>query len=163
MAESTSRDSDISWMQQALIQAQLAADQDEVPVGAVVVLDGKIIGEGYNQPISGSDPTAHAEIMALRAAAKKTGNYRLPGATLYVTIEPCTMCIGAMVHARIDRLVYGALEPKAGMVESQLNLIKQPCYNHQIETCGGVLAEPCSQIISDFFQRRRREKKQRKI
>lgn len=159
MPEIDSKDIDDSWMQQALALAQLAADQGEVPVGAIVVLDGEVIGEGYNQPISGTDPTAHAEVMALRDAARRVGNYRLPGATLYVTIEPCTMCVGAMVHARVERLVYGATEPKAGMVESQFNLLQQPCYNHQIETCGGVLAEACSQIISDFFQRRRREKK----
>lgn len=159
MPEIDSKDSDSSWMQQALALAQLAADKGEVPVGAIVVLNDEVIGEGYNQPISGTDPTAHAEVMALRDAARKVGNYRLPGATLYVTIEPCTMCVGAMIHARVERLVYGATEPKAGMVESQFNLLKQPCYNHQIEACGGVLAEACSQMISDFFQRRRREKK----
>jgi len=159
VSEIANEDSDKTWMQQALKLAQLAASKGEVPVGAIVVLDGEVIGEGYNQPISSSDPTAHAEIMALRAAAQKVSNYRLPGATLYVTIEPCTMCVGAMIHARVERLVYGATEPKAGMVESQLNLVEQPCYNHQIETCGGVLADTCSQLISEFFQQRRQYKK----
>jgi tRNA(adenine34) deaminase len=147
-------------MQQALRQAELAAEKGEVPVGAVVVLGGEMIGQGFNQPISSHDPTAHAEIIALRDAAQNIGNYRLPGATLYVTIEPCTMCAGAMVHARVARVVYGATEPKAGVVESNPNLLVQPYYNHAVDSDGGILAEDCSAVISAFFKRRRQEKKQ---
>ncbi len=148
------------WMQLALQQAEKAAAMGEVPVGAVVVRDGEVIGEGYNQPISSHDPSAHAEVLALRDAAQRVGNYRLPNSTLYVTIEPCTMCAGTMIHARIGRLVYGATEPKAGMVESNPNIFQQPCYNHQLELRGGVLAQQCSEVISSFFRRRREEKKQ---
>lgn len=153
------KEDDIQWMEQALQLAQKAADADEVPVGAVVVLDGKVIGEGWNQPISGHDPTAHAEIMALRDAAKRMGNYRLSGATLYVTIEPCTMCAGAIVHARVRRVVFGATEPKAGAVVSNGQLFDQQWLNHWPEYEGEVLAEQCSDAISAFFRRRRAEKK----
>ncbi len=143
------------FMQRALALAAQAAALGEVPVGALVVRDGKIVGEGFNRPIVEHDPTAHAEIIALRAAAKNLGNYRLPGTTLYVTIEPCTMCAGAMVHARIQRLVYGAPEPKSGVVESNSNLFKGEHLNHQVEVEGGVLGEQCGILLKDFFKRRR--------
>lgn len=149
-------------MQQALQQAQLAYDAREVPVGAVVVLDQKVIGRGYNQPITSLDPSAHAEMVALRDAAKNIGNYRLSGATLYVTVEPCTMCSGLLVHSRIQRLVYGATEPKAGAVESAMNLLDHSCFNHTIERSGGVLAKECSAIMSEFFAMRRAAKKRLK-
>ncbi|MBU2965090.1 tRNA adenosine(34) deaminase TadA [Amphritea sp. 2_MG-2023] len=154
---------DLHWMARALALAEQAAALNEVPVGAVVVLDGQVIGEGWNQPISGHDPTAHAEIMALRDAAAKTGNYRLAGATLYVTIEPCTMCAGAIVHARIKRVVFGAVEPKAGAVVSNSQLFGQSWLNHWPEFTGDVMAEQCSEAISQFFRRRRAEKKALKL
>lgn len=154
---------DLRWMSRALQLAEQAAAVDEVPVGAVVVLDGEVIGEGWNQPISGHDPTAHAEIMALRDAAVKIENYRLAGATLYVTIEPCTMCAGAIVHARIKRVVFGAVEPKAGAVVSQGQLFGQSWLNHWPEVTGGVLADQCREAISQFFRRRRAEKKIQKL
>lgn len=150
------------WMTQALQRAKKAATLDEVPVGAVVVLDNKIIGEGWNQPISSHDPCAHAEIMALREAASQIKNYRLVDATLYVTIEPCTMCAGAIVHSRIKHLVYGATEPKAGAVGSAINILQQPYMNYTVTSEGGVMAEECSFIISDFFKRRRAMIKQQK-
>lgn len=145
------------WMRQALLLAQEAERRDEVPVGAVVVKDNRIVGRGYNQPISAGDPTAHAEIMALRNAAANLGNYRLPGCTLYVTIEPCTMCAGAMVHARIKQLVYGASEPKSGAIVSNTRLLEAAHFNHRIDQVGGVLAAECATLISEFFQRRRAE------
>ena len=145
-----------NWMRRALELAQQAGAIDEVPVGAVIVRDGKIIGEGYNQPISTHDPSAHAEIIALRDAGKNTGNYRLPDTTLYVTIEPCTMCVGALIHARIDTVVVGALEPKAGVLVSNLQLHEQSHFNHQLEFVEGVLAEDCSVLIRDFFRSRRK-------
>jgi len=145
------------WMSRALQLAQQAAAAGEVPVGAIVVLDGKEIGAGFNAPISGCDPTAHAEIRALRDAAARVGNYRLSGATLYVTLEPCTMCVGAIVHGRISRLVYGATEPKAGAVESTRRTLDEPHLNWSVEATGGVLEQQCSQIISEFFSRRRAE------
>ena len=153
---------DETFMQAALAQAQLAFDAGEVPVGAVVVIDGQIVGRGYNQPITSLDPSAHAEMQALRDAAGNIGNYRLPGATLYVTVEPCTMCTGLLIHSRINRLVYGTCEPKAGAIDSALQLLQQPCYNHQIEVLGGVLADECSTIMSEFFQLRREAKKRLK-
>lgn len=149
-------------MRQALEQAQLAYDAGEVPVGAVVVLDGQVIGRGFNQPITSLDPSAHAEMVALRDAAQTIGNYRLSGATLYVTVEPCTMCSGLLVHSRIQRLVYGTTEPKAGAVESAMTLLDQPCFNHTIERKNGVLAEECSAIMSEFFAMRRAAKKRLK-
>lgn len=150
-----SSSTDQYFMQQALQLAQQAADQGEVPVGAVVVLDGQIIGRGYNQPIANSDATAHAEIVALRHACGQQQNYRLPNSTLYVTIEPCTMCVGAMIHARVGRLVFGAAEPRAGAVVSALQLLQQDCYNHQIELSSGVLEAQCGNIMRDFFRQRR--------
>ncbi|BBB25360.1 tRNA adenosine(34) deaminase TadA [Amphritea japonica] len=153
------KEDDVRWMEHALKLAQQAADADEVPVGAVVVLDDQVVGEGFNRPISGHDPTAHAEIMALRDAAGRLGNYRLSGATLYVTIEPCAMCAGAIVHARIDRVVFGASEPKAGVVISNVQLFDQRWLNHWPDYEAGVLAEQCSGVMSAFFRRRRAEKK----
>jgi len=162
MGSELSTPEDQFWMNRALQLARQAAKLDEVPVGAVVVLEGKEIGAGFNAPISGCDPTAHAEIRALRDAAARVGNYRLSGATLYVTLEPCTMCVGAIVHGRISRLVYGASEPKAGAVESARNTLDEPHLNWRVEAIGGVLQERCSQIISEFFSRRRREIRQRR-
>ncbi|QHQ40856.1 tRNA adenosine(34) deaminase TadA [Microbulbifer hydrolyticus] len=143
------------FMQQALSLAAKGAALGEVPVGALVVLDGEVIGEGFNRPISASDPSAHAEVNALRDAAARQNNYRLPGATLYVTIEPCTMCFGTLIHARIARLVYGAAEPRAGVVASQLKLAEQTFFNHKIEVEGGVLAEEAGTLVREFFQKRR--------
>jgi len=149
---------DMDWMAKALILAEKAAAVGEVPVGALLVKDGVVVGEGFNSPISSCDPTAHAEIMALRNAASKLKNYRLPETTLYVTIEPCTMCIGAMIHARVSRLVYGAKEPRAGAVESQLELSKSAHYNHKLEVVGGVMSERCGELISTFFRNKRLSK-----
>jgi len=151
----TSPADDEHWMRHALALADRAAQQGEVPVGAVVVRDGELLGEGGNQVISAADPTAHAEIVALRAAAQRTGNYRLPGSVLYVTIEPCTMCAGAIIHARVDRLVFGASEPKAGVVHSRCRLLDEPWYNHRVAWLGGVLAEESSERLRRFFQARR--------
>lgn len=150
---------DQKWMDYAQRLAAKAEALGEVPVGAVLVKDGEVLGEGFNQPISSHDPSAHAEIVALRAAAEKLQNYRLVGATLYVTLEPCTMCVGAIVHSRIARLVYGAAEPKAGAVKSASNLLNAAWFNHQIEVTGGVQAEACGQQLSDFFAARRKAKK----
>ena len=143
------------WMRQALALAEAAAERGEVPVGAVLVRDGEIIGRGWNQPISGHDPTAHAEIVALRDAATRLGNYRLGGSVLYVTIEPCTMCFGALMHARVATLVYGAREPRAGVCGSQLDLPAETFYNHSLEVVGGVLAEQSSALLKGFFAGRR--------
>jgi tRNA(adenine34) deaminase len=147
------------FMSEAIAQAKLADAKNEVPVGAVIVIDGEIIGRGFNQPISSHDPTAHAEIMALRDAAKRIGNYRLVDADLYVTIEPCTMCAGAMIHGRVKRVIYGASEPKAGVVHSQQNIFKEPYFNHNVDVLSGVLADECSDVMQAFFKRRREEKK----
>jgi len=143
------------FMREALEQAAEAARAGEVPVGAVVVADDTIIGAGHNQPISAHDPTAHAEIVALRAAARAAGNYRLTGATLYVTIEPCLMCVGAMIHARIGTLVFGATEPKAGAVESTQRAHEHPALNHRLIVVSGVLARECGEMVSQFFKERR--------
>ncbi len=153
---------DERWMRAALALAERAAALGEVPVGAVVVRDGEVIGEGWNQPISGQDPTAHAEIMALRDAARRVGNYRLVDADLYVTIEPCTMCAGAIVHARIRRVVFGASEPKAGALVSRQSLLDEPWLNHRVSWTGGVLAEHCSERISAFFRARREERRRQR-
>jgi tRNA(adenine34) deaminase len=142
-------------MRAALSLAGEARRRGEVPVGAVVVLDGDVIGEGFNHPIGAHDPTAHAEIVAMRAAASRLGNYRLTGATLYVTIEPCQMCVGAMVHARVARLVYGAREPKAGAIESAMRAHEHPSLNHRVEVVGGVLEAECRAMIQGFFEERR--------
>ena len=143
------------FMREALAGARRALDAGEVPVGAVVVVDGRIIGRGCNQPISAVDPTAHAEIVALRDAARTASNYRLADSTLYVTIEPCLMCVGAMVHARVETLVFGAPEPKAGAVVSTCRAHELPSLNHRIEVLGGVLEEDCRAIIQEFFRGRR--------
>jgi tRNA(adenine34) deaminase len=141
-------------MRLALEEARLAAATGEVPVGAVVVLDGRVIGAGHNQPIAAADPSAHAEILALREAAQLIGNYRLTGAVLYVTVEPCLMCVGAIVHARIARVVYGAHDPKGGALHSILDPRTLPL-NHRFETLGGVLAEECGALVQEFFRARR--------
>lgn len=146
---------DTGFMQLALEQAQHAWDLGEVPVGAIVVKDGIVIATGYNQPIGRHDPTAHAEIMALRAAADMLGNYRLPGCELYVTLEPCVMCAGAMLHARLARVVFGASDPKTGACGSVLNVFEQAQLNHQSTLTGGVLAEPCGALLKSFFAQRR--------
>tara|TARA_R110002073_G_scaffold121898_1_gene264755 strand:- start:433 stop:903 length:471 start_codon:yes stop_codon:yes gene_type:complete len=146
---------DNEWMKQCLVLARHAAELGEVPVGALVVRDGQILGQGFNRPIATSDPSAHAEIQALRAAAEKAGNYRLPDSTLYVSVEPCTMCTGAMVHARINRLVFGAYEPRAGAIVSQLKLLDQEFYNHRMEYEGGCLAEESGELLKAFFRQRR--------
>ncbi len=142
-------------MRFALNRAREALERGEVPVGALVVIDGEIVGEGFNQPIGTHDPTAHAEIVALRQAAERRRNYRLTGATMYVTIEPCQMCVGAMVHARIARLVYGAPEPKAGAVESAMRAHEHPALNHRMEVTGRVLEAECREVMQGFFRARR--------
>ena len=146
---------DAAFMQEALRLAAEAAAGGEVPVGAVVVKDGAVIGRGFNQPIGAHDPTAHAEIVALREAAKHLGNYRLVDCTLYVTLEPCTMCVGAMLHARLARVVWGAAEPKGGACGSVVNLPNEPKLNHHAEFTGGVLADASREILQAFFQQRR--------
>lgn len=151
----SSDERDRHWMRQALAQAALAAQQGEVPVGAVLVADNRLIGAGFNTPIANHDTSAHAEIQALRQASQFRENYRLPGTTLYVTIEPCTMCVGALIHARIKRLVFGAREPRAGAVLSQLQLLDVESYNHQISYSEGVLVEECAVLMRDFFKARR--------
>jgi tRNA(adenine34) deaminase len=151
--------SDEYWMEQALKLADQAASEGEVPVGAVLVLDNEIIGQGYNSPISCCDPTAHAEIKAIRDACQKQANYRLPRASLYVTLEPCSMCAGAIVHARIERVIYAATEPKSGVVESQNSFFEQDFLNHSVKVESGVLGALASQKMSDFFQFRREQKK----
>ena len=143
-------------MRAALEQALEAQCRGEVPVGAVVAFDGGIIGSGFNQPIGTHDPTAHAEIVALRDAGKRIGNYRLTGATLYVTIEPCQMCVGAMIHARIARVVYGAREPKAGAIESAMRAHEHPAVNHRMAAAGGVLEDDCRALVQEFFEVRRK-------
>lgn len=150
---------DVRWMQYALALARQGEALGEVPVGAVIVRNEEVLGEGFNQPISASDPSAHAEIIAVRMAAQRVQNYRLPGATIYVTLEPCTMCVGALVHARIARLVYGTTEPKAGAVESQVQLLESTYFNHRVAAQGGVLASDCQHQLSKFFQQRREQAK----
>jgi tRNA(adenine34) deaminase len=149
------RSRDQEFMREALALAAQGAALGEVPVGAVVVQNGEIIGRGFNCPISGSDPSAHAEMVAIRAAAAAASNYRLPGSTLYVTLEPCSMCAGLIVHSRVARVVYGALEPKAGIVQSQGQFFTQGFLNHRVLYEGGVLAEECGAILSEFFKARR--------
>jgi tRNA(adenine34) deaminase len=146
---------DEHWMTQALSLAEKAAVLGEVPVGAVLVLDNKIIGEGWNQPIGTSDPTAHAEILALRQGAVHINNYRILNSTLYVTLEPCAMCAGAMIHARIQRLVFGASDPKTGAAGSVLNLLQHERLNHRVICKGNVLGEQCGELLQRFFKERR--------
>lgn len=148
------------WMLLALEQARLAEARDEVPVGAVLVdAEGRLLAAGHNQPISSNDPTAHAEIVVLRGAAQSRQNYRLVDTTLYVTLEPCAMCIGAMIHARVKRLVYATTEPRAGAVESAGRLLDTMPFNHQIEICSGILRETSASMLSEFFARRRQSNK----
>lgn len=143
---------DADWMRRALEEASRARDAGEVPIGAVVVLDDREVGAGFNQPISAIDPTAHAEVVALRAAARAVGNYRLTGATMYVTVEPCLMCVGALVHARIGLLVYGAPEPKAGAIVSAMSAHEAPSLNHRLDVRGGVLEDESRALIQEFFR-----------
>ena len=147
---------DDDWMAEALALARAAGARGEVPVGAIVVADGAIVGRGGNAPIAGNDPTAHAEIAALREAGATLGNYRLPGSTLYATLEPCAMCAGAILHARIARLVFGARDPKSGACGSVIDLFAEPRLNHHTSVAGGVGAEACGELLSQFFAARRR-------
>jgi tRNA(adenine34) deaminase len=154
---------DIQWMQYALELAKQGASVGEVPVGAVLVHEKNLIGCGFNEPIGRHDATAHAEIVALRDACQHLNNYRLPlQTTLYVTLEPCTMCIGALIHARVDRLIYAAPEPRAGMVGSQMNLAEQPFYNHRIQVYQGLCGDHSSQMLKTFFRQRRQAAKKNK-
>jgi tRNA(adenine34) deaminase len=146
---------DMEAMQAALAQARLAEEAGEVPIGAVIVLQGKIIGRGQNSLLRNLDPTAHAEIIAMREAARAIGNYRLPGCTLYVTLEPCAMCAGAMIHARLDRLVYATADPKAGACGSVLSVLNHPQLNHQMQVEQGIAAEESAEILRGFFRERR--------
>jgi tRNA(adenine34) deaminase len=146
---------DAAWMELALEQARLAALAGEVPVGALVIKDGEIIGVGHNRNLLDRDPTAHAEIVALRQTAARLGNHRLIGCTMYATIEPCSMCAGALIHARVARLVYGAPDPKAGAAGSVLHVLNHPSLNHKMEVTSGVLADQCSAILQDFFRQKR--------
>ncbi|GGO66954.1 tRNA-specific adenosine deaminase [Bowmanella pacifica] len=146
-------------MAQAIELAKQAWQEGEIPVGAILVKDEQIIGQGWNRPISSHDPSAHAEMLAIRDAGQKIGNYRLLGATLYVTLEPCSMCAGLLVHSRIQRLVYGASDLKTGACGSVMDLVRHPQLNHQLEVTGGVLAEPCGELLSEFFRWRRAQKK----
>jgi tRNA(adenine34) deaminase len=154
-ADERTEEQDEAFMREALALAREAAGVDEVPVGAVVVIDGAIVGRGFNQPIRRHDPTAHAEVMALRDAAARVGNYRLPGSTLYVTLEPCVMCSGAIMHARVGRVVFGARDPKTGAAGSVIDLYAEARLNHHADIVGGVLAEECGALLSGFFAARR--------
>ncbi|MFC0225023.1 tRNA adenosine(34) deaminase TadA [Serratia aquatilis] len=155
--------SDEYWMRQALSLAMRAQEEGEVPVGALLVLNNQVIGEGWNRPIGHHDPTAHAEIMALRQGGSVLQNYRLLDATLYVTLEPCVMCAGAMIHSRIRRLVYGATDEKTGAAGSLVDILRHPGMNHQVEIISGVLAEECAATLSNFFRLRREQKKALKL
>lgn len=148
-------ESDKYWMQQALMLAKEAKAENEVPVGAVLVLNNELIGKGYNSPIKTHDPTAHAEMLALREGATKLQNYRLPETTLYVTLEPCLMCAGAMVHARIKRLVYGAFDPRTGVIKSVAQILDSPFLNHRVLHAGGLFEKEAAALLSDFFKARR--------
>lgn len=145
------------WMQRALALAERAVQAGEVPVGALLVSDNRVLAEGYNQCILRADPTAHAEIVAIRQGCEQLSNYRLPGVTLYVTLEPCVMCVGAIVHARIARLVYGATDPRAGAVVSQMAGLEAHFLNHRVCHVGGILAYSCGEILSNFFKERRKK------
>lgn len=147
--------SDERWMRHALSLAEHAQTEDEVPVGAVLVLNDEIIGEGWNRPIGAHDPTAHAEIMALRAAGERVKNYRLTDSTLYVTLEPCIMCAGAIAHARVKRLVFGATDPRVGAVGSAFDVLSAECLNHRVEVTQGILAADCGDMLREFFRARR--------
>ncbi len=153
------KNADTMWMEQALILAERAQERGEVPVGALLVQGNKIVGQGWNCSIAHTDPTAHAEIMALREAGVALKNYRLCHTTLYVTLEPCAMCLGAMVHARIARLVFGAFDYKSGVLTSAASLLDQECFNHRFSWQGGVLADECAVLLSEFFKFRRAQAK----
>ncbi len=155
----TSRDEDEHWMREALLFAEEAASRGEIPVGAVLIDKKGLLAAAGNSPISRHDPTAHAEILVMRRAGKDVQNYRLPGTTLYVTLEPCIMCMGAMIHARIDRLVYGATDPKTGAAASVYTIGTDGCLNHRIEISSGILAERCGALLKAFFKARREENK----
>ena len=146
---------DRRWMERAIALAKIASGEDEVPVGAVLVAGDALLGEGYNRPIGTCDPTAHAEIVALRAAAARSANYRLPGSTLYVTLEPCAMCAGAIVQARVARVVFGARDPRAGAAGSVFQVFGEARLNHRPRVSEGLLAEPCGALLTDFFRQRR--------
>ena len=146
---------DEKFMTLALQEAKKSQEMNEVPVGAIVVMDDEILSKSHNQPISQNDPTSHAEINAIRKASQNLGNYRLTGATLYVTLEPCAMCYGAIAHARISRLVFGAYDPKTGVCGSSINLYEQGCFNHTPQITGGILEKDCSILLKDFFKERR--------
>ena len=146
---------DEAWMAEALLLARSAASEEEVPIGAVIVRDGEIIGRGWNQNIALNDPSAHAEIVAMRDAGKAIGNYRLTGCSLYVTLEPCPMCAGAMIHARLARIVYGAADPKTGAAGGKFDILSDPAHNHVATIAGGCLADRCSALLKDFFRQRR--------
>ena len=148
--------SDELWMEEALREAQRALALGEVPVGAIVVCDGRVVGRGCNRPLSANDPTAHAEILAIREAGQAVSNYRLPDCDLYVTVEPCAMCAGAITHARIRRLVYGAEDPKAGAVHSMLQVLNHPKLNHKVEVSSGILAARCMDLVQTFFREKRK-------
>lgn len=150
--------SDQFWMSIAIELAKQAGEKGEIPVGAVLILDEKIIGKGRNQSIELNDPSAHAEIQALREGGSKIGNYRLSGSKIYVTVEPCTMCVGAMVHARIEKLVFGAKEPKSGAVASTSDILRQSSFNHRFEVLDGVLKDECARLMMNFFRARRKER-----
>lgn len=154
---------DRKFMRMALREARRGFDEDEVPVGAVVVRDGKVVARAHNRPVHLEDPTAHAEVLALRRAARKAGNYRLNGCTLYVTIEPCAMCAGAIVHARLARIVFGARDPKAGASGSALTVLNHPKLNHRAEIVEGVLKEHCALIVKQFFRARRQSGNRKKV
>ena len=147
---------DEKWMKIAINEAHLAIDKNEIPVGAVIVKDNKLIAQAHNRPIMNNDPTAHAEIEALRMAGKKVRNYRIPKSTLYVTLEPCAMCFGAMIHARIDRVVFGASDFKSGVCGSTIDLSSESIFTHQISVSGGVLEHECKNILQSFFKLRRK-------
>lgn len=153
MAEAVRNDAD--WIREALAEARAAAELGEVPIGAILVMGGREIARGHNRTIADCDPTAHAEMIALRDAARVVGNYRLTGATLYVTAEPCAMCAGAMIQARIARLVYGCAEPKGGAAETCFRIFDHPALNHRVEVSSGVLAEECARVLQEFFAARR--------
>ncbi|MEC9024088.1 MAG: tRNA adenosine(34) deaminase TadA [Pseudomonadota bacterium] len=155
--EDIATEEDIMWMRHALTLADKAESSGEVPVGACVVLNGELIGEGFNTPITDNDPSAHAELRAVKEAAAAVQNYRLIDATLYVTLEPCSMCAGMLVHARVKRVVFGAKDAKTGAAGSVMNLLQHPALNHQLEVVSGVLADECANKLSDFFRKRRKE------
>ena len=148
-------ESDRAWMRHALDLANRAGEEGEVPVGAVIVKEGQLVGEGWNRTINRNDPSAHAEILALRDAGERLANYRLPGCSLYVTLEPCAMCAGAMIHARLERLIFGAPDPKTGAAGGLFDLLLNPGHNHRVQVSGGCLAAECGRLLQNFFRARR--------